>query len=228
MSIGKAQPGGSPDSVDICEHNRAEEALRARGAELEAVIDRTPFMLARLGRDMHYRFISRAYAQMIARSPEDVIGKHVVDVLGEKGFAAVRPYIEKVLRGEPAEYELEIDFPGLGARLLRGIYTPVLDESGAADGWIASLLDVAEQRRAEQVRQQLADIVDSSSDAIFSEDLEGTVVSWNRGAERIYGYSAQEVIGKPIAIVVPSELQAEEPKILARIARGEQIEHYET
>jgi PAS domain S-box-containing protein len=214
--------------VDISDHKRAEEALRARGAELEAVIDGTPFMLARLGRDMRYRFISRAYAQMIVRRSEDVIGKHVADVLGEKGFAAVRPYIEKVLRGEPAEYELDIDFPGLGSRLLRGIYTPILDEAGTADGWIASLLDVGEQRRAEQVRQQLAEIVDSSSDAIFSQDLEGTIVSWNRGAERLYGYSAQEAIGKSITLVIPPELQAEEPRILVRIGRGEQIEHYET
>jgi PAS domain S-box-containing protein len=220
--------GGLNLVVDISEHKRAEEALRARGAELEAVIDGTPFMLARLDRDLRYRFISRAYARMISRRSEDVIGKHVADVLGQEGFAAVRPYIEKALRGESAEYELEITFPGLGPRLLRGFYTPLFDVAGKPDGWIASLLDVGEQRRAEQVRQQLAGIVDSSSDAIFSEDLDGVIVSWNRGAERLYGYSAEEALGRSIALVIPPDLQAEEPKVLARIARGEQIEHYET
>src|SRR5215471_2714605 len=125
--------------VDISEHKRAEEALRARGAELEAVIDGTPFMLARLGRDMRYRFISRAYGRMIDRRSEDVIGTHVADVLGQQGFAAVRPYIDQVLRGEPTEYELEINFPRLGPRLIHGMYTPVLDDAGHADGWIASL-----------------------------------------------------------------------------------------
>ncbi len=104
MTIGKPRPGGAfPPS----ETGESAEAWRARGAELEAVIDGTPFMLARLGRDMRYRFISSAYARMIARRSEDVIGKHVADVLGQEGFAAVRPYIEKVLRGEPTEYELE-------------------------------------------------------------------------------------------------------------------------
>jgi PAS domain S-box-containing protein len=220
--------GGLNLVVDISAHKRAEEALRERGAELEAVIDGTPFMLARLGRDMRYRFISRAYGEMIDRRPEDVIGKHVADVLGEEGFAAVRPYIEKVLRGEPTEYELEIRFPGVGARFLRGIYTPVLDQAGQADGWIASLLDLGEQRRAEQVRRQLASIVDSSGDAIFSEDLAGLIVSWNRGAERLYGYSAEEAIGRSIALVMPADLHAEETETLARIARGGHIEHYET
>ncbi|MBV9332167.1 MAG: PAS domain S-box protein, partial [Alphaproteobacteria bacterium] len=221
MTIGQPRPGGA-----LTEPAESKKALRARSAE--AVIDGTPFMLARLGRDMRYRFISRAYAQMIARRSEDVIGKHVSDILGEEGFAAVRPYIDKVLRGEPTEYELEIRFPGLEPRLIRGTYTPVLNEAGDCDGWIASLLDVGEQRRHEQVRQQLANIVDSSSDAIFSEDLDGLIVSWNRGAERLYGYAAAEVIGKSITVLMPPDLQTEERQILARVARGEHIESYET
>jgi PAS domain S-box-containing protein len=224
MTKGKPRPGGALPAGET--HSTADS--RARSAEQEAVIDGTPFMLARLGRDMRYRFISRAYARMIARRSEDVIGKHVAEVLGDEGFAAVRPHIEKVLGGEPTEYELEIRFPGLGPRLIRGMYTPVLDETGRSDGWIASLLDVGEQRRGEQVRQQLANIVDSSSDAIFSEDLDGLIVSWNRGAERLYGYAAPEVIGKSIAVLMPPTLSEEETQILARIAQGEHIEHYET
>jgi PAS domain S-box-containing protein len=221
MTIGQPRPGGVLPAGET-----HAEASRARSAE--AVIDGTPFMLARLGRDMRYRFISRAYAQMIARRSEDVIGKHVAEILGDEGFTAVRPHIDKVLRGEPTEYELEIRFPGLGPRLIRGMYTPVLDEAGDSDGWIASLLDVGEQRRADEVRRQLASIVDSSSDAIFSEDLDGLIVSWNRGAERLYGYAAPEVIGKSITLLMPAALQTEEKQILARVARGEHIEHYET
>jgi PAS domain S-box-containing protein len=214
--------------VDTTDRTRAEEALRARGAELEAVIDRTPFMLARLGRDLRYRFISRAYARMIDRRPEDVIGQSIAEIIGEDGFTAVRPHIEKVLTGEPTEYELEICFPGIGPRLLRGIYTPERDEAGNVDGWIASILDIGEQRRAEHVRQQLAGIVDSSGDAIVSRDLEGMIVSWNRAAEWIFGYSAEEAIGRPIEIVIPPEYQDEESKIITRIRRGEHIEHFET
>jgi PAS domain S-box-containing protein len=225
MIIGKPRPGGAfPPS----ESADSTEALRARGAELEAVIGGTPFMLARLGRDMRYRFISRAYARMIGRRPEDVVGRHVAEILGQDGFAAVRPYVEKVLSGEPTEYELEIHFTGVGARYLRGIYTPEFDPAGTVDGWIASLIDVGERRHADEVRQQLASIVDSSADAIFSEDLDGMIVSWNRGAERLYGYSAGEALGRSIALVLPPDLRGEEPLILARIAAGEHIDHYET
>src|ERR1700738_301269 len=76
MTIGKPRPGGALPPSGTGE---SAEALRARGAEREAVIHGPPFMLARLGRDMRYRFISSAYARMIARRSEDVIGKHVAD-----------------------------------------------------------------------------------------------------------------------------------------------------
>jgi PAS domain S-box-containing protein len=76
--------------------------------------------------------------------------------------------------------------------------------------------------------QQIASIVESSDDAIVSKDLNGVITSWNQGAERIFGYSAEEVIGKPVTILIPMEIRDEEPKILERIRRGERIEHYET
>ncbi len=74
----------------------------------------------------------------------------------------------------------------------------------------------------------LAALVNSSSDAILSKDLDGVITSWNRGAERIFGYSAAEAIGQPITLIFPPERLSEEPVILARIMRGEQIDHYET
>ena len=86
MTIGKPRPGGALPPSGTGE---SAQALRARGAELEAVIDGTPFMRARLGRDMRYRFISSAYARMIARRSEDVIGKHVADVKSRKQAIAI-------------------------------------------------------------------------------------------------------------------------------------------
>jgi PAS domain S-box-containing protein len=80
----------------------------------------------------------------------------------------------------------------------------------------------------EQLAQQLASIVESSDDAIISKNLDGVILTWNRGAERIFGYSAEEVIGKPVTILMPPDRVDEEPGILARIRRGERIDHYET
>ena len=76
--------------------------------------------------------------------------------------------------------------------------------------------------------QQIASIVESSDDAIVRKDLDGVIMSWNRGAQLLFGYSAEEVVGKPVSILIPPELQDEEPAILGRLQRGERIDHYET
>src|SRR4028118_233231 len=74
----------------------------------------------------------------------------------------------------------------------------------------------------------LAAVIDSADDAIVTKTLEGVITSWNRGAQRIFGYTADEVIGKPVTILIPEDQLDEEPSILARIRAGERIEHYET
>jgi PAS domain S-box-containing protein len=83
-------------------------------------------------------------------------------------------------------------------------------------------------RESEQRLRFLASIVESSDDAIVSKNLDGIITSWNRGAERIFGYGADEAIGRPITIVIPHERHGEEADILARIRRGERIDHFET
>jgi PAS domain S-box-containing protein len=212
----------------LTERKRIEEALRASEAELQSVINRTPFMLVRCSRDLHYRFVSRAYAQLVGLRREDIVGKTIAEALGQKGFDALRPHIEKVLAGEAVEFDCEIDFPDVGPRRLHIAYRPETDAAGKVDGWIASILDITEQSRAVQAREQLASIVESSGDAIVSKDLDGIIVSWNTAAESLFGYKAEEVIGKSITILIPAELQKEEPKILASIRRGESLDHYET
>ena len=212
----------------LTERKRIEEALRASEAELQSVINRTPFMLVRCSRDLHYRFVSQAYAQLIGARREQIIGKTIAEAIGDKGFGTLRPHIEKVLRGEAIEFDCEIDFPIAGTRRLHIAYRPETDADGKVDGWIASLLDITEQSRAVQAREQLASIVESSGDAIVSKDLNGIIISWNRAAERLFGYTAEEVVGKSITILIPEELHDEEPKILERIRRGDSLDHYET
>ena len=80
----------------------------------------------------------------------------------------------------------------------------------------------------DEIAYRLAAIVESSDDAIVSKNLNGVVVTWNKGAERIFGYAAEEIIGKPISILIPSDRENEESLILERIRRGERIDHYDT
>jgi PAS domain S-box-containing protein len=81
---------------------------------------------------------------------------------------------------------------------------------------------------SEEVHRRLASIVENCEDAIISVDLQGIISSWNTGAQRLFGYAAEEVVGKPIAVLIPPDRQREEPAILERLRRGERIEHYET
>lgn len=85
-----------------------------------------------------------------------------------------------------------------------------------------------EVQRVETRDAWLAAIVEYSDDAIITKDLNGIIRSWNKGAQRIFGYSAEEVIGKPVAILIPADRQNEEPGILARLRNGQRIDHYET
>ena len=106
--------------------------------------------------------------------------------------------------------------------------TPLHDAAGNVVGAVNMLVDLTERSQAEQARQLLASIVKSSDDAIVSKDLNGVIDSWNPGAERLFGYTADEVVGKSVTNLFPLDLQNEESAILERIRLGEQIEHYET
>jgi PAS domain S-box-containing protein len=93
---------------------------------------------------------------------------------------------------------------------------------------IGACIDITSRKHAEEVQLRLAAIVESSEDAIVSKTLDGIIKTWNRGAERIFGYKAHEVINKPISILFPADRLAEEPEILRKLRRGERIDHYET
>ena len=129
--------------------------LRAREAELETIVKQTPFILIRCSPDLRYRFVSEAYAQMIGRRPEEVIGKTVPEILSQEGFRTVLPHIKKVLAGQRDEYESEVQFQGVGKRFLHGVYTPENDEQGNVIGWIASIADITERKQAEKQRDLL-------------------------------------------------------------------------
>lgn len=116
-----------------------------------------------------------------------------------------------------------------------GVERPI-DDSGAPIklgeheimGAVLVFRDVSARKRAEAAQQHLSAIITSSEDAIVSKTLEGCVTSWNRAAEHIFGYTAAEMIGQSITLIIPPERQAEEQMILDRLKRGERIEHYET
>lgn len=135
----------------------------------------------------------------------------------------------KLLMGEgyrlgTMEMEYRYQHPALG---LRWMYCKGVRRPGETR-MFGIVQDITARRASEQDAQRLAAIVESSDDAIVGKDLKGIVTSWNAGAERMFGYTAAEMIGQPITTIIPPELQSDETRILATIARGERIEHFET
>lgn len=106
--------------------------------------------------------------------------------------------------------------------------SPIVDARGDISGTVLIFRDVTRQRRAEDATARLAAIVTSSDDAILSKDLQSRILSWNTGAERLFGYTADEAIGQSVVMLIPEGLRDEEPEILARITNGQRVEHYET
>jgi PAS domain S-box-containing protein len=156
--------------VDITDRKKAEQALQAREAELGLIMNRTPFMFTRCSRELRYRFVSRAYAEMLGRSPNEITGQPILEIMGEEGFATIQPHIQKVLEGTPAGYESVVHFRGVGTRFLNVVYMPEGDDRGNVTGWIASILDVTDRKAAE------AALLDAQTKlAQHAADLEKTV-----------------------------------------------------
>src|SRR5215831_9997904 len=106
--------------------------------------------------------------------------------------------------------------------------SPLYGDDNTVVGASKIARDISDRKALDLAASHLAAVVTSSDDAIVSKDLNGMITSWNRGAERIFGYTAAEAIGQFIRIIVPDDLQAEEANVLSRIRSGQSVTHYET
>jgi PAS domain S-box-containing protein len=174
-------------------------------------------------------------AQSLLQWPEaEILGRHLDEVfriINEDSRATVESPVAKVLREGAivglanhtvliARDGTEIPIDDSGA--------PIRGESGAIEGTVLVFRDVAARRREEATSHLLASIVESSDDAIISKDLSAVITSWNKGAARMFEYSAEEAIGQPIALIAAPERVDEMPGILERIKQGARIDHFET
>ncbi len=184
-----------------------------------------------LSQDLRLQTANRAFYEMF-KVPRESMQNTLLASLeyGTFDLARVRTHLQKMITDgtEFQAFELEHSFPSTGPRTLvidarpfslSGHFRPLI---------LLSFHDVTMRKEAEAANARLSAIVQSSDDAILSKDLNGIITSWNQGAERIFGYTSDETIGKPITILIPADRADEEPPILERVRRGERIDHYET
>ncbi len=210
--------------MELAERKRAEEKLRQSERQLRLIVDQIP--AAVWTADPNLCILSASGAGLGAANlrPEELVGKTVPEFLGtadenSKPLAAHRA----ALRGNPQSYEIE-----LAGRSFATHLEPLHDEIGKISGIIAVALDITEEKRAQDSVAKLAAIVESSQDAIMGTSLDGIFTSWNQGAEQMYGYKEEEVLGRPVSITVLPNRMKEVTQTFEKVRRGERVPPFET
>jgi diguanylate cyclase (GGDEF)-like protein/PAS domain S-box-containing protein len=195
---------------------------------LQSIADNVPVLIARVDCELRYLFANRAYQDLLGFPPEQVVGRTMPEVLGPAAYAAVRGYVDRVLAGESVTFEAQLDYVTVGQRWIHGSYVPERDpSSGEVSGFLLSAMDVTAGRAVEEANRQFALILEHSYEAILSTDLDGFVRSWNAGAERIFGYTAVEAIGRYVAFLYRPEDRPQLPERRAAFGEGVLPREYE-
>jgi PAS domain S-box-containing protein len=175
---------------------------------------------ARLAVDFRWLFCNAALERLTGLRRDDVINHSASEVIQIDYRWWVDKYASVVESGMPSRFEH-------GIASLRRLWDLTAVPCGG-DRFAVLYNDITELRHAEENTNLLAAIVESSDDAIVSKNLDSIILSWNRGAERLFGYTAAEAVGKSIALIIPPDRLDEEPIILERLRRGERVDHFET
>ncbi|ABF39697.1 PAS/PAC sensor signal transduction histidine kinase [Candidatus Koribacter versatilis Ellin345] len=205
---------------------RRDEAVRAR---LAAIVESSDDAI--IAKDLNGVVTdwNAAAERLFGYKAEDIIGRSILAIIPPELQHEEPVILSKIRAGHRMEHYETHRLHKSGRRLEVSVtISPIRDSSGRVIGASKFARDISEKRRLQTVRSILAAIVESSDDAIVSKNLDGVITSWNAAAERLFGYTAEEIIGQSVLRIIPRELQHEEPGIITRLRAGERIDHYET
>jgi two-component system cell cycle sensor histidine kinase/response regulator CckA len=206
----------------------AQSALRASEERYRTIVTTAAEGIWTLDRDARTTFVNDRLASMLGYRAEEMLGRRLYDFMdpGARDRAA-RTFMRRERRSG-GEGDFRFRRRDGSVVWLRPATSPLLGPSGEFVGALAMVSDVTERRRAEESLARLAAIVESSEDAIFTIGLNGTILTWNAGAERLFGYRPSEAIGCHVAIVVPPSQEAETGRISRLIRAGKAVRDFET
>jgi PAS domain S-box-containing protein len=197
----------------------------------KAILNAEADPLLVLSQDLRLQTANRAFHQMFGVAREAMQNIALGSLAnGNFDLARIGTRLQKMIAdgSEFEAFEIEHNFPGIGRRTLVIDARPLSLSGDSRRLILLSFHNVTMRKDAEAANARLSAIVQSSDDAILSKDLNGIITSWNQGAEKIFGYTSDETVGKPVTILIPADRADEEPSILERVRRGDRIDHYET
>ncbi|HEX4389440.1 MAG TPA: PAS domain S-box protein [Steroidobacteraceae bacterium] len=209
----------------------SEPSAAGAGAEwYRAIFDTAAVGIVVADRDRRIHEVNPRVCELLGYSAQELCGMTGEQITHEEDRAASRVGTAALVSGEVERFTLEKRYVRKDGGIIwcRATASALRDPDGQVRQIIGVIEEVGARKLSEEVRNRLAAVVESSDDAIISKTLEGVITSWNRGAERLFGYTASEVLGKPVTILIPPDHLDEEPAILERLKRGERIDHYET
>jgi PAS domain S-box-containing protein len=198
-------------------------------SHLAAIVDSSDDPI--ISKDLTGRIVSwnPAAERLFGYTAKEMIGQSILTLVPPERHHEEHEILSRLSRGERIEHFETVRVCKDGTQIPVSVtISPVRNVEGRVIGASKIARDVSSRQQNEESRFRLAAIVDSADDAIISKDLNGIVRTWNAGARRTFGYTAEEMIGTPILRLIPPELGYEEDEILGKIRRGERIEHYET
>jgi PAS domain S-box-containing protein len=218
------------EAHDQLERRVAERTseLEQQRAELQLILDTVPALI--FFKDLKRRLVrvNLEYARVSGLTREEIIGRTDFDLGLPDAERYSRDDDEVIATGQPKRQLIEPMVTRNGVHWMQADKIPHRDADGRIIGVIGFAMDITERQRVGEMQARLAAIVESSEDAIIGHALDGTITTWNRGAEKVFGYSAQEVAGKSLSMLIPPERADEEPKLQAWIASGKSMDHFET